>query len=248
MNPIDILGGMLGRKSGGSRAGGSIGGSILESILKGRRKGNQSSSGSQAPGAGMQRPPGSPTIRPRENHQEFDSLEDLLRHAHTSNRQRRRPTPRPTQTGTRNQFPEHHQDYADDRLQKRQTDFNDRFNQAPEAFNDKAKMLVVAMVNAAKSDGQIDQQEQDAIVKELGDLSQEEVQFLRSEFAKPLDVKEFVWSVPLGMERQIYAVSLIAINLDRQSEANYLKQLGHGFRMTQDECNRIHREFGAPEL
>lgn len=237
MNPIDILGGMLGRKSGGS-GGGSLGGSILESILKGKRRGSQPSSSSRGSTADMQRPAGSPTIRPRSDHEEFDSLEDLLRHAHKSNRQRR------SQTSQQNQFPEP----ADDRVQQRQTEFNDRFRRAPSPFNDKAKMLVVAMINAAKSDGQIDQKEQDAIVKELGDLSEEEVQFLRSEFAKPLDVKEFVWSVPLGMEQQVYAVSLIAIDLDRQAEANYLKQLGHGFRMSQESCNRVHREFNAPEL
>lgn len=231
MNPIDILGGMLGRKSGG----GGLGGSILESILKGKRKGNEASGGS-APD--MQRPAGSPTIRPQADHEEFDSLEDLLRHAHTSNRQRRSPTNRRTESPQA----------ADNRLQRRQSEFNDSFQRDPSPFNEKAKLLVIAMVNAAKSDGQIDQQEQDAIVKELGDLSQEEVQFLRSEFARPLDVKEFVWSVPVGMEQQVYAVSLIAIDLDRQAEADYLKQLGHGFRMTQVDCNRIHREFNAPEL
>ena len=104
------------------------------------------------------------------------------------------------------------------------------------------------MVNAAKSDGQIDQSEQDAIVGQLDDVSQAEVDFLRQEFAKPLDVREFVWSVPLGMEKQIYAMSLMAIRLDENSEASYLRELGHGFRMTLDECNEIHREFGAPQL
>ena len=100
-------------------------------------------------------------------------------------------------------------------------------------------MLVIVMINAAKPDGQIDQKEQDAIVKELGHLpqSQKEVQFFRSEFAKPLDVKEFVWSVPLVMESLVYAATLTAIDVDRQSEANYLKQLGHGFRMSQDNCH-----------
>lgn len=245
MNPIDILGGMLGRKAGGG-GGGGIGGSILESILKGKRKSGQGSPTSRESQIDMQRPAGSPTIRPRQDHEEFDSLEDLLRHAHQSNRKRRSP---PNETRqTQNPFPQHRHDHADERLQKRQSDFNDRFNRTPEPFNDKAKILVVAMINAAKSDGQIDQKEQDAIVEELGDLSQQEVQFLRSEFAKPLDVKEFVWSVPLGMEQQVYAVSLIAIDLDRQAEANYLKQLGHGFRMTQQQCNRIHKEFNAPEL
>lgn len=104
------------------------------------------------------------------------------------------------------------------------------------------------MINAAKADGSIDQTEQDAIVKQLGDLTQDEIQFLRSEFAKPLDVREFVWSVPLGMEQQVYAISLMAIKLDETGEAQNLRELGHGFRMTLEQCNQIHREFGAPQL
>ncbi|MEP3480015.1 MAG: DUF533 domain-containing protein [Fuerstiella sp.] len=244
MNPIDILGGMLGRKSGGSgRSGGSLGGSILESILKGRARSSPSSSSSSGSTSHLQRPAGSPTIRPRSDSEQFDSLEDLLRHAHQSNRQRGGSTQRGSST-QQPSFPEP----TNERIQQRQTDFNDRFTREPAPFNDAAKILVIAMINAAKSDGQIDQKEQDAIVKELGDLSQQEIQFLRSEFAKPLDVKEFVWSVPLGMEQQVYAVSLIAIDLDRQAEANYLKQLGHGLRMTQESCNRIHKEFNAPAL
>lgn len=236
MNPIDILGGMLGRKSGAgsSGGGGGIGGAILKSILKGKPRSRSSNRESRTQ---MQRPAGSPAIRPRADSEEFDSLEDLLRHGHSSYQQRRQRTSQP------HQFPD-----ADEQIRRRQTDFSDRLQRDPSPFNDNAKMLVVAMINAAKADGQIDQKEQDAIVNELGDLSHEEVQFLRSEFAKPLDVKEFVWSVPLGMERQVYAVSLIAIDLDRNAEANYLRQLAHGFRMSGEEANRIHREFDVPEL
>ena len=235
MNAIDILGGMLGRKSGQS-GGGGIGGAILESILKGRRGGASSSSGGQD--SIPQRPAGSPRIKDTSGHgQEFDSLEDLLRHAHQRNTSSRKTTQQ------RNPFPQ-----PEPRVQQRQTDFTAEYESDPVPFNRQAEVLVRAMVNAAKADGQIDQQEQDAIIKELGNVSQAEVDFLRSEFAKPLDVREFVWSVPLGMERQIYAVSLMAINLDQNSEAQYLRELGHGFRMDLETCNQIHREFNAPLL
>ena len=239
MNAIDILGGMLGRKSGSSGGGGGgLGGAILKSILKGKR------GGSAAPSSGRQqspqRPAGSPQIKPSRNRQqEFDSLEDLLRHAHNKNSTRR--TQREPQQ--RQSFPE-----PEPEIQRRQTDFTAEYEGNSEPFNQSAEILVVAMANAAKADGQIDQAEQDAIIKELGDLSQDEVQFLRREFAKPLDVREFVWSVPLGMEQQVYAISLMAIELDDNAEARYLKELAHGFRMTVDECNQVHQRFGAPLL
>ena len=177
--------------------------------------------------------------------EEFDSLEDLLRHSHeriTTRRRTNQPqAPQQPQPQLRHREPEPH-------IVRRQTEFTAEYECNPDPFNDKAQVLVIAMINAAKSDGAIDQQEQDAIVQQLGDLTQDEVQFLRAEFAKPLNVREFVWSVPLGMEHQVYAISRMAVTLDESCEAQYLRDLGHGFRMTLEQCNQIHREFNAPQL
>lgn len=117
-----------------------------------------------------------------------------------------------------------------------------------EVMNEQAKVLVRAMVNAAKSDGQITRDEQTSILKELDHVSQEETEFLRNEFRKPVDVRDFVWSVPRGMEEQVYTVSLIAIDLDEQKEADYLANLAHGLRIDTKRCNEIHRSYGAPPI
>ena len=243
MHAIDILGGMLNRKSSGG-GGGGLGGAILDSILKGGR-GGKAQAPSRDASATPQRPAGSPTIRESPRAEEFDSLEDLLRHSHERSTTRRRTNqpqaPQQPQPQHRHREPEPH-------IARRQTEFTAEHEGNPDPFNDKAQVLVIAMVNAAKSDGAIDQKEQDAIVQQLGDLTQDKVQFLRSEFAKPLNVREFVWSVPLGMEHPVYAISLMAVTLDESCEAQYLRDLGHGFRMTLEQCNQIHREFNAPQL
>lgn len=115
-----------------------------------------------------------------------------------------------------------------------------------EVMNEQSKILLRAMVAAAKSDGQITQEEQDNVVKQLEHGSQEEINFLKQEFARPIDVREFTWSVPLGMEEQVYTMSLIAIDLDEQKEANYLADLAHGLRLAPERCNEIHQRYGAP--
>ena len=71
---------------------------------------------------------------------------------------------------------------------------------------------------------------------------------LRSEFGKQVDVRDLTWSVPRGMEEQVYTVSLIAIDLDEQKEAEYLADLAHGLRLDTDRCNQIHRSYGAPVI
>ncbi len=130
------------------------------------------------------------------------------------------------------------------------TEYQPRFEPSPKhsQMNEQAKILLRAMINAAKSDGQIDQKEQDEIVSQIDHLTEQEINFLKSEFSKPLDVREFAWSVPIGMEESVYSASLVSIDLDENKEAKYLAELAHGLRLTPDVCNRIHRKFHAPEI
>ncbi len=113
---------------------------------------------------------------------------------------------------------------------------------------DHATLIIRAMINAAKSDGNIDQAEQDKVIAKLGDITQEEANFVRSEFAAPLDVKSFVNSIPRGMEQQIYAVSLMAIDLDKNSEAHYLAELAKGLNIQPAIANNLHERLGAPKI
>ncbi len=111
-----------------------------------------------------------------------------------------------------------------------------------------ATLLIRAMINAAKADGSIDQNEQDKIVAKLGNITPDEAAFIRKEFDAPLDAAAFVSSVPRGMEQQIYTVSLMAIDLDTQKEAQYLHQLAQGFNISKETCNQLHAQAGAPKL
>lgn len=115
--------------------------------------------------------------------------------------------------------------------------------------NDQATVMIRAMVNAAKSDGRIDQTEQENIVSKLGnDVSEAEVAFLRTEFAAPLDVQAFARSVPRGLEQQVYFLSLTSIDLDTQNEAQYLGNLAKEMNIDPNICNQIHDQVGAPKI
>jgi uncharacterized membrane protein YebE (DUF533 family) len=114
--------------------------------------------------------------------------------------------------------------------------------------NRRAEILIRAMINAAKADGHVDEQEQEKILQRVGDVDQEEAEFLRREIASPLDIQAFIRSVPRGMEQEVYTISLMGIQLDEQSEAGYLIDLAQGLGLSADTCNNIHRELGAPEI
>lgn len=113
---------------------------------------------------------------------------------------------------------------------------------------DHAALIIRAMINAAKSDGHIDKAEQEKVINKLGDITQAEADFVRSEFNAPLNVSAFINSVPRGMEQQIYAVSLMAIDLDTNKEAHYLSELAKGFGIQPKLANAIHAQLGAPKI
>jgi uncharacterized membrane protein YebE (DUF533 family) len=154
---------------------------------------------------------------------------------------------------------DHHERREQTRSPQRQTEPTPRSSPAPtntpaadrrpaDPMNEQAEVLVRAMVSAAKSDGQISASEQQQIIDQLGGVSQQEVDFLRQEFSRELDVRDFAWSVPIGMEEQVYQVSLIAIDLDEMKEAQYLADLARGLRLPPERCNAIHRRLGAPVI
>jgi len=116
-----------------------------------------------------------------------------------------------------------------------------------DAQND-AALVIRAMINAAKSDGSIDQKEQEKVIAKLGDVTQDEIDFVKREFAAPLDVQAFSRTVPRDMAQQVYAVSLMAIDLDKNSEAQYLADLAKGLGISTQLANQMHDKFGVPKI
>ncbi len=112
----------------------------------------------------------------------------------------------------------------------------------------KAQIILKAMISAAKADGQIDAQEQANITKHIGDVTKEELDFVREEMQAPLDVQSVIDSVPSGMEQQVYMMSLLTINLDDKTEASYMDKLAKGLNITPEIANAIHQKLGVQEL
>jgi uncharacterized membrane protein YebE (DUF533 family) len=152
---------------------------------------------------------------------------------------------------------------AKDRHDRYQTPSNERPQSAPsrpvpsqpapsepssKESGERALILIRAMVNAAKADGQIDEEEQKKILSRLSDRSQETIDFLRQEFARPVKVGEFARSVPLGMEQQVYMLSLITMDLNTAGEAKYLTELSDALRISPEVRNQIHDRVGAPSI
>lgn len=133
---------------------------------------------------------------------------------------------------------------------------NSQFAQTPEPAIDPtpdqeavAALMLRAMIQAAKCDGNLDAEEEEKLVGQLGgDVDSEEAAFVRAEMASPVDVDGLVSQVPQGMGPQVYAMSVLAINLDSQAEAQYLHSLAQGLGLDAGAVNDVHAQLGVPSL
>lgn len=117
------------------------------------------------------------------------------------------------------------------------------------AMEEQAKLMLRAMIQAAKADGELDEQEKEIILGELGDdISDEERAFVQEQLSAPIDVMGLAADSGAPFKTQIYATSLAAIRLDNAREASYLQQLSTALGLSDAERDQIHTYMGAPTL
>lgn len=137
--------------------------------------------------------------------------------------------------------------------------FGDLFNQSlasgdePETAptpeqNALAGLMLKAMIQAAKSDGQIDEAEKARLMEQFGELDDEERAFIRDQMAAPVDAAALAAEVPAGAGAQVYLMSLMAIDFDNRKEAEYLHELAQGLGLDREAVNGIHAQVGATNL
>lgn len=114
--------------------------------------------------------------------------------------------------------------------------------------DDQATLLLRAMINGAKADGQIDRDEVQNIVKRLGDVDEHEAAFLRAELEAPLDIAAFCATVPDELDQEVYAFSVMGMKLDTQREAQFLGAMAQGLNLDPRICNDIHDKLGVPAI
>ena len=111
-----------------------------------------------------------------------------------------------------------------------------------------AALILRAMISAVKADGKLDAGEKDKLMQQLGDASREEIAYVNAEMERTSDPDDIAAQTPEGMEAQVYIMSLMAIDLDNQKEAQYLDRLARALSLTQSEVNALHDRAGAPAL
>lgn len=110
------------------------------------------------------------------------------------------------------------------------------------------ELVLKAMINAAKADGQIDDREVQRIGGKLQEVGadQEDQRYVLELMRKPLQTENLISEVGSRPElaAQVYAASLMAIEVDTPAERAYLEKLASGLGLTPDVTQSIHQMVG----
>jgi uncharacterized membrane protein YebE (DUF533 family) len=110
------------------------------------------------------------------------------------------------------------------------------------------KLLVAAMISAAKADGQIDKDEMQKIVGRISadSVTAEEKQFVLEQMTTPVDVQALAAQVTgQAQAAQVYAASIMAISADTPAEQAYLRELATALGIDPAAVEQLHKMTGA---
>ncbi len=122
-------------------------------------------------------------------------------------------------------------------------------NPADEPDEDEvAKLMLRAMTQAARADGDLDQGEKAKLSTLLADSDPGTVETLQNILSAPVSAADLAADTPKGLETQVYTMSVNAITPDNQAEARYLHELASALEIAPQTANAIHDSLGAPRL
>jgi len=122
-----------------------------------------------------------------------------------------------------------------------------RNSQEQEQLDQDTELVLKAMINAAKADGRIDRAEIERITGKLEKTGEEAEtrEFVMAELKRPFDLRSIVTACKQPQTAaQVYAASLLAIEVDTVAEKRYLEQLADGLGLSRQTVSRLENAVG----
>jgi uncharacterized membrane protein YebE (DUF533 family) len=113
------------------------------------------------------------------------------------------------------------------------------------------RLVLRAMIDAAKADGKVDQDEMQRIIGQIepGSVTPEERQYVIDEMSRPADPGGLAREVRSpAVAAEVYAASILAIHIDTEAERAYLRDLATALRLDAGTVQRLHQMTGAPAV
>ncbi len=111
----------------------------------------------------------------------------------------------------------------------------------------KATLMLRAMIQSAKADGTIDPVETQRIMGKIDEHGHDPAAhaFVAAEMAKPIDLASLCRDVTSPQEAvEVYAASLMVIDVDSQAERDYLADLASNLGIPPQATAQVHQALG----
>ena len=111
--------------------------------------------------------------------------------------------------------------------------------------NSDAEIILTAMIDAAKADGQVDPDELGRIMNTMksSGIGQEGMNYVISKLQGPMETAKIVSAVKCrpDLAAQVYSASLMAIDVDTEAERRYLDKLAKSMGLSQSVVQNIEQ-------
>ncbi len=115
-------------------------------------------------------------------------------------------------------------------------------------LENQAQLILRAMINAAKADGQIDQDEVQRVIGRLdeGGADKSARDFIMAAMTKPMETEAIVAAAKGNpqLAAELYGASLLAIKVDSPAEQQYLQNLSSSLGLAPQAVNNLEKSMG----
>lgn len=117
---------------------------------------------------------------------------------------------------------------------------------ATDAAEANARLMIRAMIQAARADGQITDAERAVILEHLGDATPAERAFVEAEMLAPVDAMALARDTADTARSQVYSAAVMTVQTDTPAETQFLATLAQALGLDAATVAGIHAAMGKP--
>lgn len=111
-----------------------------------------------------------------------------------------------------------------------------------------ARPIVMAMVQMARADGSIDDDEQEALLAFLDDANEDEERLVRDALKEPVDASKIADETPPSARREVFAAALLVGRPENTAERAFLDELATALTLSSQDVNELSHAMGHGRL
>ena len=127
-------------------------------------------------------------------------------------------------------------------------DLETQFNDTATLSDQDAAPVLRAMVQMARADGSIDDDEQAALFDILDDANEAEKATLTAALREPVDPRGLAADTPPHARKEVYSAALLIGSPDTAREHEFLQTLARGLDLDQSDLDRMHSAMGKTRV